>query len=80
IALFGKGGDGAMGIGDEGWSFGGGGASGSVLVAQYTNNSTTNQTITLVVGRGGAGGQKGSYDSDIIGGNGTDGFARVASV
>ncbi|AYX91705.1 hypothetical protein R7J54_13630 [Acinetobacter baumannii] len=80
IALFGKGGDGAMGIGDEGWSFGGGGASGSVLVAQYTNNSTTNQTITLVVGRGGAGGQKGGYDSDIIGGKGTDGFARVASV
>ncbi|MFK7260890.1 hypothetical protein ABB173_00585, partial [Acinetobacter baumannii] len=80
IALFGKGGDGAMGIGDEGWSFGGGGASGSVLVAQYTNNSTTNQTITLVVGRGGAGGQKGGYDSDIVGSNGTDGFARVASV
>ncbi|EPL0706972.1 hypothetical protein Q7567_08200 [Acinetobacter baumannii] len=79
IALFGKGGDGAQGIGDEGWSFGGGGASGSVLVAQYTNRSTTNQTITLVVGRGGVGGQKGGYDWDVVGSKGTDGFARVSS-
>ncbi|MDI9661757.1 hypothetical protein QM260_18300 [Acinetobacter nosocomialis] len=77
--MFGKGGDGAQGIGDEGWSFGGGGASGSVLVAQYTNRSTTNQTITLVVGRGGVGGQKGGFDWDVVGSKGTDGFARVSS-
>ncbi|MDS7929636.1 hypothetical protein RMB13_09115 [Acinetobacter sp. V102_4] len=79
IGLFGKGGSGAEGVGDEGWSFGGGGASGSVLQVQYTNNSTGNQTITLIVGHGGAGGQKGGFDSDIVGGAGSDGFARITS-
>lgn len=79
IGMFGKGGDGANGIGDEGWSYGGGGASGSVLVAKYTNNSTSNQTITLIIGKGGRGGEKGWSANDIVGSNGSDGFARVVT-
>ncbi|TCM61853.1 hypothetical protein EC844_1267 [Acinetobacter calcoaceticus] len=79
VGVFGKGGSGGDGVGDESWSFGGGGASGSVLVAQYTNNSAGNQTITLIVGSGGVGGTKGWSNSDMVGAKGNDGFARVTS-
>lgn len=79
IGTFGQGGAGAIGTGDNGYAFGGGGASGSVLVAHYTNNSSGNQTITLIVGRGGAGGEKGWSNLDVVGVRGSDGFARVTS-
>ncbi|MBN6515568.1 hypothetical protein [Acinetobacter pittii] len=79
IGIFGQGGKGANGIGDDGHSFGGGGASGSVLVAKYKNKSSSNQTITLIVGSGGNGGAKGWSGSDITGNKGSDGYARVSS-
>lgn len=80
IGSFGAGGKGNKGVyTDNGDGLGAGGGSGAVLVAEYKNRSTSNQTITLVVGKGGAGGTKGGFDSDVEGTKGSDGFARVAS-
>ncbi|MDV2440331.1 hypothetical protein QR665_12740 [Acinetobacter gerneri] len=80
IGSFGAGGKGNKGVyTDNGDGLGAGGGSGAVLVAQYMNRTSSNQTITLVVGKGGSGGTKGGFDSDVEGVKGSDGFARVAS-
>lgn len=80
IGMFGRGGDGANGIGDEGWSFGGGGASGSSLTVKYTNKSSSIRTLTFVIGEGGAGGTKGGFETDVVGSKGANGFARVMTI
>lgn len=80
IGMFGRGGDGANGVGDEGWSFGGGGASGSGLTLKYTNKTLGIRTLTFVIGEGGAGGTKGGFDTDVVGSKGSNGFVRVMTI
>ena len=60
------GGNGATGIGDERWSFGGGGGSGGRLKVKYTNTTEEVITFNLTVGASGQGHKNG-------GNSGTDG-------
>lgn len=59
------GGNGATGIGDERWSFGGGGGSGGRLKVKYTNTTEEVITFDLIVGAKGQGWKNsGNYGSD----------------
>ncbi|MFX9652196.1 hypothetical protein [Acinetobacter baumannii] len=69
----GAGGDGGDGIGDEGWSFGGGGGSGAYIKVRYQNTTTEPIYLGLTIGAGGlkAAGYNGEY--------GVHGYAKVVS-
>ncbi|MFA2969769.1 hypothetical protein KWE21_04015 [Acinetobacter pittii] len=73
IGIINSGGNGAWGIGDEGWSYGGGGGSGGRVEVQYTNNSTEIVTLSLVVGGRGMGWK----ESGNQGTDGGQGFAII---
>lgn len=70
------GGMGAIGIGDEQWSFGGGGGSGGCLIVEYENTTEATVTLSLNVGQNG----KGWKTSGIHGDDGGDGFAVVTKL
>lgn len=58
------GGLGAIGIGDERWSYGGGGGSGAYLLVEYKNLGGTDVEFDLIVGASGEGGKSsGSGDN-----------------
>jgi hypothetical protein len=67
------GGNGATGIGDERWSYGGGGGSGGRLKVKYTNTTEEVVTFNLIVGAKGQGWKNG-------GNSGTDGGIGFAIV
>ena len=69
------GGNGATGIGDERWSFGGGGGSGGRLKAKFTNTTEEVITFNLIVGSKGQGWKNGGNS----GGDGGIGFAIVST-
>lgn len=69
------GGNGATGIGDERWSFGGGGGSGGRLKAKFTNTTEEVITLNLIVGAKG----QGWKDGGNSGGDGGIGFAIVST-
>ncbi|MEJ7938255.1 hypothetical protein WKH77_10720 [Acinetobacter baumannii] len=73
ILAYGAGGDGGDGIGDEGWSFGGGGGSGAYIKVRYQNTTTEPIYLGLTIGAGGlkAAGYNGEY--------GVHGYAKVVS-
>lgn len=73
IGAINGGGDGATGIGDERWSYGGGGGSGGRLKVKYTNTSEEVITFNLTVGGRGQGWKNG-------GNSGTDGGIGFAIV
>lgn len=70
FGLMNNGGMGGNGVGDERWSYGGSGGSGGRLKASYTNNTTSNVTLSLVVGNSGV---KSAYGSN----KGTDALSRA---
>ncbi|MDV4263304.1 hypothetical protein ACG9XY_12315 [Acinetobacter seifertii] len=73
IGIINGGGNGAWGIGDENWSYGGGGGSGGRVKVQFTNNTSDIVTLTLVIGARGLGWiESGNHGSD-----GGVGFAVV---
>jgi hypothetical protein len=69
------GGDGASGIGDERWSYGGGGGSGGRLKVKYTNTTEEVVTFNLTVGAKG----QGWKTSGIWGADGGIGFVIVTT-
>ncbi|EMH8987652.1 phage tail protein [Acinetobacter baumannii] len=73
---WGAGGDGANGVGDDGWALGGGGASGGLLICRYVNSTEKTQYMTLVVGEPGVA----TESNGNTGKAGTGGFARVSTV
>ncbi|PAM43839.1 sperm-activating peptide, partial [Acinetobacter baumannii] len=46
VSNWGAGGDGANGVGDDGWALGGGGASGGLLICRYVNSTEKPQYMT----------------------------------
>lgn len=80
----GAGGAGAVGVGSSGgisgYGYSGGGGSAAALDFVYFNNSSAAVTLELIVGAGGAGGQKGSEAQDRVGENGLDGIAYVGTL
>lgn len=68
------GGAGAWGIGDERWSFGGGGGSGGRLKVRYTNTTEDSIIFSLVVGAKGQAWKSGGNSGD----DGGIGFAIVS--
>ncbi len=65
IGMLNNGGAGAWGIGDEKWSYGGGGGSGARLKVQFTNNSEEAIDLNLVIGGRGLGWKNsGNYGDD----------------
>lgn len=73
----GAGGAGAIGVGDEQWSYGGGGGSGSKLVVRFTNPTSGNVTMTLVVGSYGVGWKKTAVTNGNNGDDGISGYGIV---
>jgi hypothetical protein len=73
IGTINSGGDGATGIGDERWAYGGGGGSGGRLKVKYTNTIEEVVTFNLIVGAKGQGWKSG-------GNSGTDGGIGFAIV
>ncbi len=73
IGAINGGGDGATGVGDERWSYGGGGGSGGRLKIKFTNTTEEVVTLNLVVGTKGQGWKNG-------GKSGTDGGIGFAIV
>lgn len=69
------GGAGATGIGDERWSFGGGGGSGARLQVEFTNTTEELITLNLVVGAKGQGWKNGGNSGQ----DGGIGFALVTT-
>jgi len=69
------GGDGAPGIGDERWSYGGAGASGARVRATFTNISSQRVTAKIVVGKFGKGSS--GHNLTYSGKDGGIGFAIV---
>ncbi len=76
VSNWGAGGDGANGVGDDGWALGGGGASGGLLICRYVNSTEKTQYMTLVVGEPGVA----TESNGNTGKAGTGGFARVSTV
>ncbi|ADI90449.1 sperm-activating peptide [Acinetobacter oleivorans] len=76
VSNWGAGGDGANGVGDDGWALGGGGASGGLLICRYSNTSEKTQYMTLVVGEAG----HITESNGNSGKTGIGGFARVSTV
>lgn len=76
----GAGGAGAWGVGDEQWSYGGGGGSGAKLIARFTNNQPTNVELTLTVGDFGAGWKKTAVTNGNNGDDGVPGYGIVEYV
>lgn len=74
--LGGAGGAGQNGVGDVGWSFGGGAGSGGLLEFTYKNNTANMITLVLVVGEGGLQ----PTGATAVGVNGKTGFARIKTV
>lgn len=72
----GSGGNGKNGVGDEGWSYGGGGGSGSHMEFTYKNTSSGLVNLILVVGEGGLF-PVGATD---VGTNGGTGYALVQTL
>lgn len=72
------GGLGAWGIGDEKWSYGGGGGSGAFLNIEYTNTSQNDVVLTLEIGAAGIGWKPPTTQTNgNSGGNGGPAFAVV---
>ncbi|MGU2914461.1 phage tail protein, partial [Acinetobacter baumannii] len=76
VSNWGAGGDGANGVGDDGWALGGGGASGGLLICRYVNSTEKTQYMTLVVGEAG----HTTESNGNSGKAGIGGFARVSTV
>jgi hypothetical protein len=75
IGAINSGGDGATGIGDERWSYGGGGGSGGRLKVKYTNTTEEVKTFNLTVGARGQGWKNGGNSGQ----DGGIGFAIVST-
>lgn len=75
ISAVNGGGNGATGIGDERWSFGGGGGSGGRLKAKFTNTTEEVITLNLIVGAKGQGWKNGGNSGQ----DGGIGFAIVST-
>lgn len=58
------GGNGGNGVGDERWSYGGGGGSGGHVKAKFINTTNAPMTATLVIGATGLGAKIGNHGSD----------------
>jgi hypothetical protein len=70
-----RGGLGGWGIGDEKWSYGGGGGSGGHIQLEFKNTSTNDAVLKLDVGGFGEGWKSGGYPGD----DGGEGFAMVST-
>lgn len=75
IGAINGGGDGAVGIGDERWSYGGGGGSGGRLKVKYMNTTEEVITFNLIVGARGQGWKNGGNSGQ----DGGIGFAIVST-
>lgn len=73
----GEGGNGAWGVGDEQWSYGGGGGSGSAVTARVTNTTGAIMRLTFIVGVGGSGWTKTSVTNGNNSDPGYNGYAAV---
>ena len=80
IGYNGAGGNGAIGLGDERWSYGGPGASGGLIVCNFANRSGASATLKLVVGAKGKGWVENNGTVGNAGFNGQDGFAIVSQI
>lgn len=75
----GAGGNGAWGVGDEQWSYGGGGGSGAMVSAKITNTTSNVMKLTFNVGSGGSGWQKTSVTNGNNSDPGEKGYAKVTA-
>lgn len=72
----GAGGNGQYGIGDEGWSFGGGGGSGGLIEFSYKNTSNSMVILILELGAGGIQ----PVGAGSVGENGKTGYAKIQTL
>lgn len=73
----GQGGDGAWGVGDEQWSYGGGGGSGAAVSARITNTTGNVMKLTFTIGDGGNEWKRTAVTNGNNSDPGTKGYATV---